>query len=376
MEEADRRPRARASWPSPRRPRCPCSRRARQLELAARPRAASPADTSRRELTGLCCGRNRKSSKVLPTNRGSISAMGPIVPQGRLVPGLRGERMPRGGRGRPARLDQNASVRPEILHHLERFRVAAPGRPRVLRRRAVARREQHPRVPVLTAGQRALDQGTASRIPVETGARAIRPRAAGPVRRAAAPRRPATAPSTATGETRSARTARPPRGIASTSWSITACGCPFTQRRSSLSSRRRREATVSNESPSALTCTSALRGSRGPSSAASNVIPVRGRGAGRRSSSGAAGSGSTKVRRSPSPAAAAPGQGTTSGAKGGTKAWKITARPASARRQRPPSRRSVCSRSSGGGSPLGMSGVSTHATFWAKRTSSSSGSGQ
>ncbi len=33
-------------------------------------------DTSRRVRTGLCCGRNRKSSNVFPTNSDSISAMG------------------------------------------------------------------------------------------------------------------------------------------------------------------------------------------------------------------------------------------------------------------------------------------------------------
>src|SRR6185295_3936666 len=121
---------------------------------------------------------------------------------------------------------------------------------------------------------------------------------------------------------------------------------------------------------------SALRGSRGPSSAAVNVIAASARGASSRSSKGAPVAGATNVRRSESPAAPAPGHGSTAGAYGGTKPWNTTAAPASSRRQRPPIRWSACSNSSGGGSPDGTVGVSTQATFFAKRTSSSSGSGQ
>ena len=74
------------------------------------------------------------------------------------------------------------------------------------------------------------------------------------------------------------------------------------------------EATVSNVPPSALTSTSMLRSSRGPSSAERSVTPVRRRGCGRRQHEGPRGvGGSTKVRRSPSPAAPAPGQLETSG---------------------------------------------------------------
>ena len=106
------------------------------------------------------------------------------------------------------------------------------------------------------------------------------------------------------------------------------------------------------------------------------MTPARRRGCGRVSTKGCAGSGATKVRRSPSPAAPAPGQLETSGEQGGTKARKTTARPASRRRHRPPSRPIDRSKSSGAGRSVGIAGVSTQATFFAKRTSSRSGSGQ
>ncbi len=83
-----------------------------------------------------------------------------------------------------------------------------------------------------------------------------------------------------------------------------------------------------------------------------------------------------KVRRSRSPAALAPGHGETAGENGGTKPRNSEAPGRSWRRQRPPIRASARSSSPGAGRPLGTAGVSTHATFFAKRTSSSSGSGQ
>ncbi|PYQ48298.1 MAG: hypothetical protein DMF78_21615 [Acidobacteria bacterium] len=178
-----------------------------------------------------------------------------------------------------------------------------------------------------------------------------------------------------TGCTRTAATTRPPSGTATRSWSSTYWGWPFTHRRSSRSPRRRRWATVSNVRPSALTATSMLRGRRASGPAERSVRPSRTRGAGSTYVVGARGSGCTHVAGSPSPAGPAEGSGSTVGDSGGAKASNTTARPAALRRALPPARPSCSSNARGAGRSVGTSGVSTQATFLAKRTSSRFGSG-
>ena len=264
-----------------------------RVHVGARPPAAPgrrPASsgiarsTPRRVLTGVCWGRNRKSSKVRPTNSDSSSGIRSLGWHAARARGSSRETRLQGGGSVAARRAARASTSPR-----------GPG--------VGARRARGGALPSPPPGGSHSSQ--AWRAGSSTGCSSTSPTRQG---------------SGSSAIMRSAATSRPPSGIASTSWSITACGWPLTQRRSSRSSRRRRVATVSKLCPSALTSTSMLRSSRGPSSAAASVTASSGRGAGSRSSSGAPGAGSTNgTQVGVSRRRRRPGHGSTDGANGGTK---------------------------------------------------------
>ena len=303
-----------------------------QREAASRRRAASRATPRAASWTGLCCGRNRKSSKVFPTNKGSISAIRLLCAQG----------------PRPCRLRRRAGGA-----------------------RRAARASTSPRGPG-AAARRA--RGGAP--PTRRRAGATRPTPGGRARCGSAPRRRARARPRAP-RCAARRRAGPASGTAITSWSMTACGWPSDPAQVlPLLAAAARGDRLERLPVGAHQHVDAARQARAVERRHQRDREQRTRALERAARAARPGSAPRSCAGRRLPAAPAPGHGSACGAKGGTKAWNTTDAPATSRRQRPPRRASVWSNSSGVGSPDGTDGVRTQATFFAKRTSSSSGSGQ
>ena len=238
--------------------------------------------------------------------------------------------------------------------------------------------EQHARVPVLAVRQRRLDERAAPLVPAEAGRQPLVP---GLPARLDVQQHLADAPRLGRlGRGRPAARApsRPPRGMASTSWSMTPCGCPFTQRRSEpLLAAAPGGDRLERSSVGAHLDVGAARQARARRAARRASPP--GAGAGRAGAARKARPGRARRRSAgrrppppPPPARARPGA-----RRAGRRRGRSTAGPASTRRQRPPEPPHVSPRRRRGqAGRSARAGVSTQATFRAKRTSSSSGSGQ